>query len=94
MRVAEHGLDLVERQAELVCSKLREDRIGASADVLRGAGHASRAVVAQLDRRGAGEAHRLPGAGRHSPAERQAVALHRCHARIALRPAELLRAGG
>ena len=72
--------------------ELREDRVRAGADVLRAAGDAGRAVVAELDAGLGGKRAGDPGAAGHAPAERQAVALHRADLGRALRPAELFRA--
>ena len=80
----------VERDAKLLGGELGEDRVGAGADVLRGAGDAGGAIVAQLDARGFGRnAGGDPGAAGHAPAERQAVALHGADFGVALGPAEL-----
>src|SRR5262245_54775265 len=81
----------MERNAGSVGCDLGKIRIGAGADVLRGAGNAGRAVVAQLDSRLRRESRGDPGAPGHAPAQRQAVALHRADLRSALRPAEGLR---
>ena len=47
--IAERHFDFVERHAGFFGGELREDRVGAGADVLRAAGDAGGAIVAKLD---------------------------------------------
>src|SRR5207248_813609 len=89
---AEHHFDLVERDAGLVRGELREDRVCACADVLRAAGDAGGAVVAELDAGLGGESRGDPRTARHAPAQRQAVALHRADGGRPPGPADFLRA--
>src|SRR5258708_1939301 len=74
--IAECDLDLGERHAGLLRGELREDRVRAGADVLRGTCDAGCAVIAELYARLGGESCGDPRAPGHSPAQRQAVALH------------------
>ena len=90
-RISERDFDLVDGQAQPLADKQREDGIGAGADILRGRGHAGGTVIAELDTGGKREAFRDPRASRHSPSQRQPIAFHRAHARVAFLPAELLR---
>jgi len=92
--IAEHDFDFVNGNACFSADDLCEDCIGPGADVLRPTGDPGRAIVAQVYPRLAGETRGNPGASGQSPAEREAIALHRTWLRVALGPAELFRAGG
>ena len=74
--VAEEHVDAIERHAGLCMHDLREDRVGAGADVLRGAAHAHAAILAELHAGGAGNARCGPRCAADAPANDLAVALH------------------
>ena len=72
--------------------KLRQDGVGSGADVLRGAGDAYRCRRrASCTLAAAANLAGYPRASRHSPAQGQAITLHRADARRALGPAKLFR---
>ncbi len=91
-RVAELDADVVDRQAKHVGGDLRHDRVGAGADIGGGGRDLRVSVGSQHDADRGRHLQRLPDAGRHAPADQLAAVAHRARLRIALVPAERLRA--
>src|SRR5207237_3878864 len=78
--------ELVERHAGFMRGKLGEDGVGAGADVLRTAGDADGAIVAELHIGLGANARCDPRTPGRSPAERQSIPLHVGNLGIAFRP--------
>ena len=88
--IADPDLDLVERQAEHLGADLRENGIGAGADIGCRRADQKSSLGREFDLGAGRHAQGFPDPARHTVADELAPLPHRARLRIALRPAECL----